>query len=114
MTQEQREEQPPDLGRQVAERIMSLQKPRESDAAFARRVGLSPQLVNNYKHGRGGASLDIAATVASRTGRTLDWLVFGEGDETANPLRPVGGREMDELRGLLRDALEIIDPDSTP
>lgn len=81
----------------VLERLLSLKREGESDAAFARRIGLQPQHLSNYRSGRHGLSLRTAVRIANNTGISLDWLLRGEGgpfggegdaaqDETASPV----------------------------
>lgn len=79
----------------VLERLLSLKREGESDAAFARRLGLQPQHLSNYRSGRHGLSLRTAIRVAQAMDLSLDWLLLGRGepfresadaDETAHPL----------------------------
>ena len=64
----------------VLDRLLSLKREDESDAAFARRLGLQPQHLSNYRSGRHGLSLRSAVRVARSTGLSLDWLLRGEGE----------------------------------
>lgn len=61
------------------DRLLSLQEPEESDAAFARRLGIAPQVLSNYKNGHHGLSLKSALTVHESAGISLDWLLAGHG-----------------------------------
>lgn len=69
----------------VLERLLSLKREDESDAAFARRLGLQPQHLSNYRSGRHSLSLTTALRIARTTGLSLDWLLRGAGE----PFRPV-------------------------
>lgn len=60
LTESQRPPQPPRL--EIAKRILELQKPDEIDAAFARRLGVSAQVLQNWKDGK-GVSIDAVVTV---------------------------------------------------
>lgn len=66
-------------GRSALKRLLSLQRPEESDAAFARRIGLAPQVLSNYKNDHHGLSLKSALRVHDRVGLSLDWLLAGDG-----------------------------------
>lgn len=63
--------------REVAERILSLQKEGESDAEFARRIGFTPQAVYAYKKKKVGASLEAVLTVSHQTGIPPIWFIAG-------------------------------------
>lgn len=66
--------------RKVVDRLFQLKRPGESDAAFARRLGLQPQHLSNYRNGHHGLSLQTAILVARGTDVSLDWLLMGRGD----------------------------------
>lgn len=63
----------------VVDRLFSLKRRGESDAAFARRLGLQPQHLSNYRNGHHGLSVQTAIRVAEGTGISLDWLLLGRG-----------------------------------
>ena len=63
----------------VAQRILQLKREGENDAEFARRIGLSPQVLSNYKSRLHGASLEAVASVAANTDVNLHWLLTGAG-----------------------------------
>lgn len=65
--------------RRVALRILSLREAAESDADFAKRLGISPQRLNGYKNQDRGASLDVVFTVARKLGLSPTWILTGEG-----------------------------------
>lgn len=50
--------------RQAAERLLSLQRPNESNTDFARRLRITPQHITNYQ--TSGLSLEILARVAKK------------------------------------------------
>lgn len=92
------------------QRLLSLQSATESDAAFAERIGLAPQVLSNYKNEHHGLSLRSALRVHEATGISLDWLLAGKGspklgDEAENGGRPfeAGGRYVYDrlLRSLM-------------
>jgi hypothetical protein len=62
----------------VAQRVLELRKPDEADAEFARRIGLSPTKIANYRAG-GGISVDALALVVERTQANPRWLLLGTG-----------------------------------
>lgn len=82
----------PEWQERVLERLLSLKRDAESDAAFARRLGLQPQHLSNYRSGRHGLSIRTALRIARNTGLSLDWLLRGEGrpyrDGAAGPEVP--------------------------
>lgn len=52
-----------------------------SIADFARRSGISDSTLRSYTKGKGTLpSLEIAAQIARAAGRSLDWIVNGDGD----------------------------------
>jgi transcriptional regulator with XRE-family HTH domain len=67
-----------ELSRQVAKRVLSLTKKGESWKDFADRVGLTPQVVSNWRGGD-GASLEGAAKVLRHHRPRLSpaWLLAG-------------------------------------
>lgn len=85
------------------QRLLSLQEVDETDADFARRLGLSPQTVSNYKSGSHGLSLVSARSVHDEVGVSLNWLVAGHGsrwmsdDESAQPFEEGGRYVFDRL-----------------
>lgn len=94
------------------QRLLSLQAPEESDAAFAKRIGIAPQVLSNYKNQHHGLSLKSALRVHERAGVSLDWLLAGHGSpehfgEAENGGRPYeeGGRFVYDR--LLRSVLEM-------
>lgn len=85
--------------KQVAGRILTLQRTDESDADFARRLGVSPQLLNHYKQG-GGASVSALAKIIER-GHDAVWLVTGRGGRGATGALSVS--ELEEIEEGLRE-----------
>jgi hypothetical protein len=71
------ERQEKDTSRDAAVRILTLQEPDEKDAAFARRLGVGPQHVSNWKAGK-GADIETAVRVHEATRASLHWLLTGE------------------------------------
>lgn len=80
-----------DWQQRVLDRLLELKRDGESDAAFARRIGLQPQHLSNYRSGRHGLSLQTAVRVARKTGLSLDWLLRGEGEPFREPDAPAEG-----------------------
>lgn len=64
---------------EVVDRLFSLKRTRESDAAFARRIGLQPQHLSNYRNGHHGLSVQTAVLIARTIGVSLDWLLLDRG-----------------------------------
>lgn len=103
-----------DWQERVLERLLELKREGESDAAFARRIGLQPQHLSNYRSGRHGLSLQTAVRVARATDLSLDWLLRGEGEpfrasvEADDEDVPAAVREVREhSRALLRKLDEL-------
>lgn len=98
--------------REVAARILSLRKERETDADFARRLGISPQLLHYYKKG-GGASIDVVAQIA-RTEQRAYWLLTGDNPpaQEGGELERVEGMELDRLHEFLSALLDRIHGDA--
>lgn len=101
---------PPTQEEAALQRLLSLQNSRESDAAFAERIGLAPQVLSNYKNQHHGLSLRSALCVHEATGISLDWLLAGKGapeldDAPGEGKRPfeAGGRYVYDR--LLRSVL---------
>lgn len=94
------------------QRLLSLQAPDESDAAFAERIGIAPQVLSNYKNQHHGLSLKSALRVHRHAGVSLDWLLAGHGspdlvngaDDDERPYAE-GGRFVYDR--LLRSVLEM-------
>ena len=96
------------------QRLLSLQAPEESDAAFADRIGLAPQVLSNYKNRHHGLSLKSALRVHQKAGVSLDWLLAGHGSpelvgEAGSSDRPYedGGRFVYDR--LLQAVVEMTD-----
>lgn len=89
----------------VLDRLFSLQREGESDADFARRLGLKPQHLSNYRNGRHGLSLKSAVRISRATDLSLDWLLLGRGE-------PYGGGERrrgEEKRAALEELETLSD-----
>lgn len=94
-------------------RLFALQRPGESDAAFARRLGLSPQVLSNYKNGHHGLSLRTCLEIHRNTGISLEWVLTGRGvpdldpeeEPRAGPSSP-SAEELREVHGHLVRAVE--------
>ncbi|HKK09132.1 MAG TPA: helix-turn-helix transcriptional regulator [Gemmatimonadota bacterium] len=74
--------------RRVVDRLFSLKRTGESDAAFARRLDLQPQHLSNYRNGHHGLSLQTAIRVGHGIGVSLDWLLLGRGEPYPNGPSP--------------------------
>ena len=98
-------------GRGALQRLLSLQAPEESDASFARRLGIAPQVLSNYKNRHHGLSLKSALRVHREAGISLDWLLAGHGaprpDGDSGEEKPfeAGGRYV--FHRLLRSVLSM-------
>lgn len=61
----------------------------KNDAALAQALGLGANAPSNWRQ-RNSPPYNFCAALAQATGVSLDWLVFGEGDQTGEPSsRPV-------------------------
>lgn len=68
-----------DLGPGVLKRILALRKPKERESDFARRIDVSPQVMNNWTKGRQNTvSVDVLADVVRATGVSADHLLLGK------------------------------------
>lgn len=92
---------------QVAQRLLELKRSGEGDADFARRLGLSPQQISNYRAGS-GASVDAITAVVSRTDVNPRWLLTGDGpvhvptgESPQRDYRAGAESVVDEVRRLL-------------
>jgi DNA-binding XRE family transcriptional regulator len=63
-----------DIGRRIE---MLMEALGLNQAAFAKRVGMSPPTVANYLAGFRRPEIDKAMQIASKTGATLDWIYLG-------------------------------------
>ena len=96
----------------IHQRLLSLQTSEESDAAFAERLGLAPQVLSNYKNRNNGLSLRSALRIHEATGVSLDWLLTGRGSpelfgETEADERPFVGGGRFVYDRLLQTVLEM-------
>ena len=99
------------LGVEAAARILALQRLGESDADFARRIGLSPQQVNNYKNEGRGASLEVVRDVAVRTGVSVDHFLGVETEVSAAAARQAGAQsKLDAIRRIIEDDGDALSP----
>lgn len=96
-----------EIGRAVAGRILSLQLAEEKDADFARRIGVSPQDVWNWKNGKGGAQLKTVVAVHRNVEVSLNWLITGAShtDAYAAGLE-AGQRVLEKAAGEIKRLLE--------
>lgn len=63
----------------IAMRLDALIKALElNQTGFSRLVGISQPALNNYLKGLRRPDLDVAISVQSKTGVTLDWLYLGD------------------------------------
>ena len=93
------------LGIEAAARILALQRLNESDADFARRIGLSPQQINNYKNEGRGASLEVVRDVAVRTGVSVDHFLGVETEVSAAAARQADAQaKIDRIRRIIEGA----------
>lgn len=90
------------LGVEAAARILALQRLGENDAEFARRIGLSPQQVNNYKNEGRGASLEVVRDVAVRTGVSVDHFLGVETEVSAAAARQANAQsKIEQIRNII-------------
>jgi hypothetical protein len=92
-----------DPGREIAQRILGLQGQDETSAAFARRMGLSPQTVSNLRGGQ-GAGVGSVVAILRQTDISPRWLLTGE-----EPVRLVPESEA-RMRLWLTDLAVKLDP----
>ena len=94
------------FGRVVAARIFGLQRPDESDAAFARRLGVDPQVLNNWKDKPGkqpdGVSIDKLHAIVRHGGVNPYYLLLGEGDSYSPPSVDASQTAVRQIEDILR------------
>lgn len=94
----------------VVQRILDQRKPGESAADFARRIGVGPQKLGNWKgagdswKAKGGIDIETILALHERTGWSLHWLLTGQGT------RDMPAPDEDAYRAGLRDGLEELGP----
>jgi len=63
----------------IAIRLTELMKALDlNQTSFAQRIGISQPALNNYLKGLRRPDIDVAISIAHRTGITLDWLYLGD------------------------------------
>lgn len=95
-------------------RLLSRQRPHESDIEFARRIGVSQQLLSNWKLGKDRMSREKAVEIVQKTGWGLDWLLRGEVSEGASYQEGVADARnlVDRHHEQLRTDLDELEPGS--
>lgn len=74
----------------IAQRILSLKREDENDSEFARRIGLTPAAVNNWRQKENGAGLKAILKVLKHvTDADARWLLTGvaSGEPSTRELR---------------------------
>lgn len=61
----------------AVKRLLSRRRPQESYQEFARRIGVSQQIVSNWQLGKAQLSRQKAEVICDNTGWSLDWLLMG-------------------------------------
>ncbi|MFG1465362.1 helix-turn-helix domain-containing protein [Xanthobacter sp. DSM 24535] len=97
--------------KQFAVRLRDL-KAGQSEAEFAKSIGVSQTAVNQYLNAKQDPKSPVLARISTRYGVSLDWLVFGgvaagsQKGEAASPSpRPAAPLDVD----LLKQALTLVD-----
>lgn len=101
--------------REILGRLFSLQREGESDAAFARRLGVQPQHLSNYRNGHHGLSLGTALRIARAIDISMDWLLTGAGAPYRSTAvdGPADGpgdasRLLEDAAGALLDTIRVL------
>ena len=108
----------------IAERLAQVFG-NDTSTAIAERLqaagwDISHDTVARYRRGDVTRIMaDFVAAVASTYRVNGHWLLTGYGtrrvvEDEKGGFRPLGNSDVERIRGLLLDTLEIIDPDSTP
>ena len=71
-----------------------------------------PYTTLNSQFQRRSFSLDVVDAAARVLGVSVEWLLRGDVEPAPGGLRPVGGRDLEELRDLVVAALGIVDPEA--
>jgi hypothetical protein len=66
-------------GTEVAQRILRLRRPGESWSGFANRLGLSRQVIGNFRNRKSGAALETVLAALHHGSVNPIWLLTGEG-----------------------------------
>lgn len=64
---------------EITQRILSLKDPSESWGEFSMRLGLTPQVVSNYRRRGSAASLESVVAVVRNSNVRAEWLLTGAG-----------------------------------
>ena len=71
-----------------------------------------PYTTLNSQFQRRSFSLDVVDAAARVLGVSVEWLLRGDVEPAPGGLRPVSGRDLEELRDLVVAALGIVDPEA--
>lgn len=67
----------------AVQQLKKLQRPGETDSDFAERIGVSKQILSQWKKGELHIGRGKAEEIAEETGLSLDWLLRGVGERWA-------------------------------
>lgn len=101
-------------GQSVVDRILALRRPRENDSDFAKRIGVSPQLMGNLTSGQRSVTVEVLARIIERTGADALYMLTGRRGSIAD-LETL--EAVDEIAGMverLRSSLAPVDEDRPP
>jgi hypothetical protein len=86
----------------VAARIFELRRAGETDAVFARRIGLkSQQALHEMAKGKGGVSSQVLAEIVQRTGIDATYLLLGVG---LHDVKTADRARLEEIAAILQKA----------
>jgi len=75
---------PPKLDlKNMGRRIRQIRGFDLSQAQFGDMLGIRQNMLSNYENGRTVAPLEILVKLKAHSGKSIDWIVFGE--ETTSP-----------------------------
>lgn len=75
----------------IAGRILSFQRPDETDRAFALRIGVASQNIANWKNLGMEPSRDTCERLAEENGWRLEYLLLGKGQRYRDGGEPTNG-----------------------
>jgi len=88
----------------IGERLRQIRKKsRLSQREFGRQFGISQNMISLYEKGKSRASVEFYMRVAQLGGRTIEWLLTGQEDQTLETLR-----EMRELHEKMKGHLAVV------
>lgn len=90
--------------KEVGTRLRDIESDVGGRVAAAKYAGVSKSAYERWVYGTNSPSLDGIARLARATGRSIDWIAFGDGE----PRGDADGLRFEELAGVVANQLESI------